>query len=125
MAKEPMSALFARYKAELTALYQKQVAERKVVVRRIMKRDKVDEEAARELVLRENDVMIHDGRAIHLIRKYWLEVDRRKKEAQRAKGSWEEPLTFLVQRLAEEPECQELVEYLTQIAYWPIGMDEN
>ena len=120
----PIRALFKRYKAELSALYQTQVKERNVVVKRIMDRDGVDEETAREIDISENDVMIHDGRAIHIIRKYWLEVDRMKKEKQGKGGSWVEPLTFLVEYLGEDGEV-ELVNYLTQIAYWPIGLDEN
>ena len=121
----PIRALFKRYKAELSALYQIQVKEREAVVRRIMDRDGVDEETAREVDISENDVMIHDGRAIHIIRKYWLEVDRMKKEKQGKGGSWVEPLTFLVEYLGEEEDGPELVDYLTQIAYWPIGRDEN
>jgi hypothetical protein len=117
--------LFKRYKAELSALYKTQVKERNAVVKRIMDRDGVDEETAREVDISENDVMIHDGRAIHIIRKYWLEVDRLKKEKQRTGGSWVEPLTFLVEYVGEEEDGEELVNYLTQIAYWPIGLDEN
>jgi len=38
--------------------------------------------------------------------------------------SFVEPLTFLVEDLADENE-DELVAFLTEIAYWPIGLDEN
>ena len=121
----PIRALFARYKAELAALYQTQVREQRVVIRRIMDAEGVDEETAQEIDMRENGPLVHNGRAIHIIRKYWLEVDRLKKEAQQAGGSWVEPLTFLVEYLGEEEDCDELVDYLTQIAYWPIGLDEH
>jgi hypothetical protein len=121
----PIRQLFARYKAELRALYEVQIREREELIRRIMDRDGVDEETAREIDLSENDVLVHDGRAIHIIRKYWLEVDRMKKEEQKAHGGWVEPLTFLVEYMGEEPDGEDLVEYLTQIAYWPIGLDEN
>jgi|SRR6266850_2919013 len=127
MAQEDRTrTLFASYKAELTALYQTQVREQEQTIRRIMDQQGVDEEEAREIDEGESGPLVHNGRAIHLIRKYWLAVDRLKKEAQsQPDGAWVEPLTFLVEYLGEEPDGEELVNYLTQISYWPIGLDEN
>lgn len=124
MENQKITALYDQYKKDLSALYEIQKSEHDVLVKKIMQRDNVSEDKAREIDLAENDVWIHDGRAIYIIRKYWLEVDKLKQAAQENSGSWEEPLTFLVERLQDDGE-DELVEYLTQIAYWPIGIDSN
>lgn len=124
---DPYTPLFQTYKRELRALYEKQVGEREAVVRRIMDRDGVDEDTAREVEYEDNGPLVQDGRAIHLIRKYWLEMSRLKKVRFAGEGNPGalEPLTFLVEYLTGHEEDEDLVNYLTEIAYWPIGIDEE
>jgi hypothetical protein len=124
---DPYTPLFQTYRRELRALYEKQVGEREAVVRRIMDRDGVDEKTAREIEYEENGPLVQDGRAVHLIRRYWLEIARLKDARMAGEGNqgFLEPLTFLVEYLTGHEEDGDLVDYLTEISYWPIGIDEK
>lgn len=101
---DPYPPLYEQYKQELRQLHQTLVSEH----------------AAAGKTDGEDGPLVHDGRAIALIRRYWLEIDRLKK-AQRARDEgFLEPLTFLIEDLAEDGE-DELVAFLTEIAYWQRG----
>jgi hypothetical protein len=125
-ADDPYPPLFETYRRELRTLYEMLTAENDAAVRRYRDAEGVDEEAAREAIEADNGPLVHDGRSIHLIRKYWLEIDRLKKVqlSRPDDPGFLEPLTFLVEDLAEAGD-DDLVDFLTQIAYWPIGLDEN
>lgn len=121
---DPYPALYEAYRNELRALYDELVAQRQVVLERYMQANGVDEEAALEWFRASEGPLVHHGRSIHLIRKYWLEVARLKEERFPQDLEFEEPLAFLVENLADDDE-DDLVEFLTEIAYWPIGLDED
>jgi len=121
---DPYTPLYQQYKQELRGLYETLVGEREIVVRESMEEEGMEREEAEEDYIRENGPLVHDGRATYLIRKYWLEIHKIKKDRMARGESFVEPLTFLVEDLADENE-DELVAFLTEIAYWPIGLDEN
>lgn len=126
LVDDPYPPLFETYRRELRALYEELRAENETAIRRYRDEEGVDEATAREAIESDNGPLVHDGRAIHLIRKYWLEIDRLKK-VQMSRGDdvgFLEPLTFLVEDLVEAGD-DDLVEFLTEISYWPIGLDEN
>ncbi len=120
----PYPPLFRQYKAELRALYDELTKARDAVVELIAQDEGIDLEAARERHDVEEGPLVHEPRVIHLIRKYWLEVARLKDERYPKGLDFLEPLTFLVEDLEDDDE-EELVDFLTEIAYWPIGLDEN
>jgi hypothetical protein len=123
---DPYPPLFESYRRELRALYERLNGQNDAAVRRFMDEEGLDEASARERLEGMNGPLVHDGRVIHVIRKYWLEIDRLKKERMDLPDDpgFLEPLTFLVEDLAEAGDG-ELVAFLTRIAYWPIGLDEN
>jgi hypothetical protein len=121
---DPYEPLFEQYKQELRALYDTLTAERDVVVKRYTDENGGDEVAALSRFNSDEGPLVHDGRAIRMIRHYWLEIDRLKNERLPQDKDFIEPLTFLVEDLVDEDE-NELVDFLTEIAYWPIGLDEN
>ena len=124
-SNSPYRPLFERYKKELKAIHTTLLKERDEAIRRIQDEEGVNKPTATRRFDEENGPLVHDGRVVHIIRKYWLEIDRMKKEALKdPKGAFLEPLTFLVEDLIDDDE-EELVEFLTQIAYWPIGRDEK
>lgn len=122
--EDPYVPLFEEYKKELRALYDDLVKEEDTAVKKTMDKGDINEDKARTQVLAERGPLVHNGRAIYLIRKYWLELARLEKERLAQDESFLEPLTFLVDDLIDEDE-NDLVDFLTQIAYWPIGLDEN
>jgi hypothetical protein len=123
---DPYEPLFEQYKKELRALYGTLTAERDKVVKRYTDENGGNEAAALSRFNSDEGPLVHDGRAIRLIRKYWLEIDRLKNERLPLDKDFIEPLTFLVEDLAEDDDDQQdLVDFLTEIAYWPIGLDEN
>jgi hypothetical protein len=121
---DPYLPLFEQYRRELHELYERLVAERERVIRDLIRGEGLSREEAAEKFDENKGPLVHDGRAIHLIRKYWLEIDRLKKERMPRDENFVEPLTFLVEDLQEEDE-DDLVAFLTEIAYWPIGLDED
>ena len=122
---DPYEPLFKKYVKELKALHAELVKERDKGVRGLMDERGIKKADALEAYDEENGPLVHDPRAIALIRKYWLEVDRLKRQRmENDEEDFLEPLTFLVEDLEDEDE-EELVEFLTEIAYWPMGVDEN
>ena len=121
---DPYVPLFKQYKKELKALHAKLVKEREKVLKGMMDEQKIDHDEALEQYTDEEGPLVHDGQAIALIRKYWLEVDRLKKSQRAKEEDFLEPLTFLVEDLEDDDE-DDLVEFLTEIAYWPIGLDDK
>ena len=121
---DPYEPLFERYRRELRALYQDLSAKWEDAAERLMDAERIDEDEARERLHQMHGPLVHHGRVVHLLRKYWLEVARLQKE-RRPKGlETLEPLTFLVDDLRDAGD-DDLVAFLTEIAYWPIGLDEN
>jgi hypothetical protein len=123
-ADDPYEPLFDQYRKELRALYEELSRQKEDAVQRLIDMEGLDQEEAREHLQQEHGPLVHHGRATHLIRKYWLEVARLGNERRRRGEDYLEPLTFLVEDLIDARE-DDLVEFLTQIAYWPIGLDEN
>jgi len=121
---DPYPPLFEQYRKELRAIYDTLVKERDRVVKETMDESGVSKKVALKRFEDDNGPLVHDGRVIHIIRKYWLEIDRLKKERMARDEAFLEPLTFLVEDLEDEEE-EELVDFLTEIAYWPVGLDEN
>jgi hypothetical protein len=121
---DPYEPLYEDYKRELRELYEKLIAERSVVIKRLVDEDGMSAENAMQKFNMEEGPLVHDGRAICLIRKYWLEIARLEKERTLKGLETMLPLTFLVEDLMDDEE-DDLVEFLTEIAYWPIGLNQN
>jgi hypothetical protein len=121
---DPYEPFFEQYRRELRELYEVLRRQNEEAVARLMDSEGLEEEEARAHMEREYGPLVHDGHVINLIRKYWLELARLGKE-RRARGEdFLEPLTFLVDDLIDAGE-DDLAAFLTEIAYWPIGLDEN
>jgi hypothetical protein len=121
---DPYEPLFERYRRELRALYQELMAKWDDAVERLMDAESIDEDEARERLHQMHGPPVHHGRVIHLLRKYWLEVARLQKERRLRGLETLEPLTFMVEDLRDAGD-EDLVAFLSEIAYWPIGLDEN
>jgi hypothetical protein len=128
-AKDPYKPLFAKYRKELRWAYNIAKERHDRLVRRYMDQQGIDEETADHRVNAEDGPMAHEGQVIYVIRKYWLEIARLKAEikATNPDAGWLEPLAFLVERLEEDDddEDEDLVEMLSELAYWPIGLNEK
>jgi hypothetical protein len=142
-AKRPYAALFEQYVKDLRWAHGEAKQRQDMLVRRYMDEQGLDEERARAEVIDSHGPLAHHGYVIYVIRKYWLEVARIKEEQRKLEnGSWIEPLTFLVDDLEEAADDEEdereeqglegdegtlydLVAMLTDIAYWPIGLNER
>jgi hypothetical protein len=128
--KDPYKALFAQYRKDLRWAYNVAKERHDRLVRRYRDEEGIDEEEAHARVVAEDGPMAHEGQVIYVVRKYWLEVARIKKEIQETNpdSGWLEPLAFLVERLEEEAdddEDEDLLEMLEEMAYWPIGLNEQ
>lgn len=124
IAPEPYPPLFERYRNELRSLHDQLQQEKETVIKRLMAEEGLNKEEAENFFTSENGPLVHDARVIHLIRKYWLKIYEMKKERIKLEEYAIEPLTFLVEDLYDNEE-DELAEFLTEIAYWPVGLDEN
>jgi hypothetical protein len=125
-ATDPYAPLFEQYRKELRWAYNLAKERHDRLICRYMDQQGIDEETACARVRASHGPMAHEGHVIGVIRKYWLEVARLKKEikATNPDSGWLEPLAFLCEQLEEEGE-EDLYEMLTELAYWPIGLDEN
>lgn len=124
--EDPYDALFEEYRKKLRWAYDLAKERQDELTRRYMDQQDIDEETARQKVKASHGPMAHSGQVIYVIRKYWLEIARLKKErkANNPDAGWLEPLAFLYEQLEEEGE-DDLYEMLTEIAYWPIGINEK
>lgn len=122
----PYPALFEQYRKDLRWAYDLAKERQDQLVRRYMDQQGIDEETARAKVRASHGPMAHNSHVTYVIRKYWLEIDRIKKETKEKDpdAGWLEPLAFLVERLEQEDE-EDLAEMLSEIAYWPIGLNEK
>ena len=71
---DPYTSLFEQYKRELRSLYLRLVDGQSRAIKRIKDNEGVDDDEAIERLESEHGPLVHDGRAIYLIRRYWLEI---------------------------------------------------
>jgi hypothetical protein len=111
--------LFKEYLIELRIVFREVTKERENELQALTLELNGDAQQARASIFEKFGPTCAHGRVIATIRKYWLACDRLNKKHE---DLYVPPRVFVFENLFGEED--ELADFLSDLAYWPIGLDE-